>query len=140
MGNHDSSTLMQWAMRHGFWAVGCVVVGTAFYSFALVPLADDREVFVRTLQSTATRNATSMEDMAETGKQIRILIKAQESTMKGIRMELKRQSEMRVVAMRTMTAFTEKVSGERKAREVLLNKLIEVCGDATIEIKPEVVE
>jgi hypothetical protein len=128
MANPDPSSLMQMAMRHGFWAVGCLVVGTAFYSFALVPLASDREVFVKTLQTTATKNATSMEQMAETGKQIRLLIKAQEVTMKGIRMELKRQSEMRVIAMETMTAFTEKVSGERTNRDILLNKLIEVCG------------
>jgi len=127
MASPDPSSLMQLAMRHGFWAIGCVVVGTAFYNFALVPLASDREIFVQTLQTTATKNATSMADMVETGKQIRLLIKSQEVTMKSIMLELKGQTEMRKVAMKTMTAFTERVGAERAQREVLLNRLIEVC-------------
>ena len=115
----------QFLMRHGPWAFGCVVLGYVFYAYALIPMSEERDMFVKTLQTTADKNSASMQSIAESTAAVKDALTRQEDTLERLYDEIEHQTELRVVAMETMTAFTERVKEERGERTILIEKLIQ---------------
>ncbi len=52
--------------KHGPWAFGCLVLGSAFYMFALQPMQKDRDIFIKTiLDNNAHQSVVADENSRE---------------------------------------------------------------------------
>ena len=82
MGNGtNESVWISILTKHGPWALGCTVLGVAFYTFALQPMAAERSMFVEALQQSVIENTQSWRAIASSTEKIAESVQMQQSTM-----------------------------------------------------------
>ena len=80
-GTPGESAWVSILTKHGPWALGCTVLGVAFYTFALQPMAAERSMFVEALQQSVIENTQSWRAIASSTEKIAESVQMQQSTM-----------------------------------------------------------
>ena len=119
-GTVNTSSWQQLLAKHGPWAFGCAVMGFVIYTFVLMPSASEREAFVK----TSVLNAESMRTVAESTRIIKESIGRQEQTLVDLRDEVINQTELRSVAMETMSAFADEMREVNPANGMKLDVIM----------------
>lgn len=124
--------LAEMLIKQGSWAVLSFVLLYAFWVVALEPQQKERDIFVETIQATskenkinAKENCVTMKQMATTNEEIRDSVVAQQQTLIEIKDEVKKQSELRSVAMETMGAFAKRVEADHPKQLEKLDQILE---------------
>ena len=129
-GNGSSTSSNVWirmAENNGPAAIGLLAVCWAFWQFHLIPNAAERKTMVDVLTSTAEKNATSNETVAENSEVLKDSIMRQESTQLKMSDELVKQSDLRATAMDTMSAFAKEMREVNPANSVKLDVLLKMA-------------
>lgn len=126
--------LLDMAIKQGSATVLAGLLLWAFWAVNVKQGSEERAMFVSTLRETATSNSESMKSIAASTEVVKDSVERQEATMSYISKELEHQTEMREVAMKTMTAFTDRVGAEREQREELLNKICDKLDQNNVDI------
>lgn len=135
MANGDGNVtqkLLEMLLKQGSWAVLSGVLLYAFWVIALEPAAEERHIFVQTLQQNAAdnrecakANSVTMKGMADTNREIRDSVVAQQQVLIDIKDEVKAQSALREVAMETMGAFAKRVEADHPKQQDTLDAILE---------------
>jgi len=112
MANGSDHLWKQQLAKNGPWALGCTVLCTAFYMFALQPMAHERTLFIQVLQESVQENTKSWKTMAQSTKTIAETVIAQQDSM------MKLQDIVKVMAEDTITSET-RVAIEEFIEEML---------------------
>ena len=105
-GTGTESLWMQILAKHGPWALGCTVLCIAFYTFALQPMASDREMFVEAIQQSVLEQTQSWRAIADSTEKIAESVAIQQQTMDAL------QTVVLEISADTITNETRKMLEE----------------------------
>lgn len=117
----NGSTWEKILVRNGLAGLGLMAMGFVIYTFVLIPSAKERDAFTK----TSIRNAESMDQVADSTKDISASVERQEATMANLNEEIEKQSKMREVAMKTMSAFAKEMREINPANAEKLDLLMD---------------
>ena len=99
------SNLWEVLIKHGPWAFWSGVLLAILWIVTLQPLTEERRLLLETFH----QNAASSKSVAESTEAIKDSVHVQQETMRTMRSEIVKQTELRTTAMATMTAFADQM-------------------------------
>jgi len=134
MGNGPNESVWVGILtKHGPWALGCTVLGAAFYSFALQPMAAERGMFVEALQQSVIENTQSWRAIAASTESIAKSVQMQQSTMAQMQIivESLDNNMPSIETRRKLTGFLDNMLKTHPEHTAMLEKILEI-----LESKP----
>lgn len=142
MSDNNNISWQQLLAKHGPWAFGCAVMGFVIYTFVLTPSALERKAFIETSIQNATSMSTvadSTKDVANSAEIISSSIERQEATQAGMKDELEKQTELRGVAMDTMSAFAQEMREVNPGNSLKLDVLLKAAEADDAGVKLDII-
>ena len=122
--------LLEMAIKQGTATVLAGLLLWAFWTVVLEPGIAERKLYSETITQSSAVTATATEEQAKSTRSIAISnegiqqsMVAQFEILQAMKEELENQSEMRSVAMETMSAFANKVRDEHPQQLDLLDQI-----------------
>lgn len=130
-GTPGESAWVSILTKHGPWALGCTVLGVAFYTFALQPMAAERSMFVEALQQSVIENTQSWRAIASSTEKIAESVQMQQTTMATMQILVEGLDENMptVETRKKLLGFVDDMMAAHPEHTAMLEKILELLED-----------
>ena len=127
-GTQGESVWVSILTKHGPWALGCTVLGVAFYTFALQPMASERSMFVEALQQSVIENTQSWRAIAKSTESIAASVQMQQSTMAQMQLMVESLDENMpsIETRKKLVTFVDDMLTAHPEHTAMLQKIIDI--------------
>ena len=130
-GMKTQAMLMEMAIKQGTATVLAGLLLWAFWAVVIQPGAAEHKNYSETITETSKENAKAvreqvviLKEMKDTNHSIKETTEKQADTLEGIKAEVEGQTDLRMTAMETMSAFAEEMRVVNPANGLKLDVII----------------